>query len=325
MKSLFNSLLIALLIGFCWSINSTVKGQTTNSRYIKQYLNKDFNPIRGKETPKFYCFKPINNTGKFKYYKADNHTLIRTENRINNQLQSSTHYYINGNKEMFSEYKNDKRVKGTSYHFNGAKIFEAKYVYKEKVKYQEKIYDTHYLQVWDTLGNLILKKGTGRFNDFYNNGKLKDEGTYKKHKKNGTWKGYSPEGILEYSEEYKKGELVQGKSFADNKIFEYTKLKAATKPKGGFDALYKYISETLKYPASAKRTGTEGKVYVQLVINKVGKPINIEVVRGIGNGCDEVAIETIKSYPLGWTVAEERGQPIDQRLVIPINFNLGPK
>ncbi len=40
----------------------------------------------------------------------------------------------------------------------------------------------------------------------------------------------------------------------------FTVVESAAEPEGGFQAFYKYIGETMKYPKQARRMGIEGKV-----------------------------------------------------------------
>ena len=58
----------------------------------------------------------------------------------------------------------------------------------------------------------------------------------------------------------------------------------------GDSALHIYLSENIKYPAKAKDNGIEGTVYLTFVISSKGEVTDIKVLRGIGGGCDEEAV-----------------------------------
>lgn len=90
---------------------------------------------------------------------------------------------------------------------------------------------------------------------------------------------------------------------------------------GGLGAFYKYVSDEVKYPAQARRIEREGKVFVEFVINRDGSVTDIKVIKGIGAGCDEEAIRVIQKSPK-WTPGKQRGKPVRQRMVLPINFQL---
>ena len=93
-------------------------------------------------------------------------------------------------------------------------------------------------------------------------------------------------------------------------------------PKGGNQAFYKHVSDNIKYPPQARRTGIEGKVFVQFVICKDGSVCDVKVVKGIGGGCDEEAVRVVQSAP-AWNPGKQRGKPVKQRFTFPVVFKLG--
>jgi protein TonB len=102
----------------------------------------------------------------------------------------------------------------------------------------------------------------------------------------------------------------------------FTVVEESATPKGGMQAFYEHVGKKLKYPAQARRMGTEGKVFVQFVINKDGSISDVVAIKGIGAGCDEEAVRIIQSAP-PWTPGKQRGKPVKQRMVLPITFKLG--
>lgn len=102
----------------------------------------------------------------------------------------------------------------------------------------------------------------------------------------------------------------------------FTVVEETATPKGGMQAFYTYVGKKLKYPAQARRMGTEGKVFVQFVINKDGSISDVVAIKGIGAGCDEEAVRIIQSAP-AWTPGKQRGKAVKQRMVLPITFKLG--
>jgi periplasmic protein TonB len=71
----------------------------------------------------------------------------------------------------------------------------------------------------------------------------------------------------------------------------------AARFKNGTEGLNSYIKNNIRYPKTAIRANVEGKVYVKFKIQKNGKIDSINVLKGIGFGCDEEAIRLIKSMP----------------------------
>ncbi|MCK6617862.1 MAG: TonB family protein [Cyclobacteriaceae bacterium] len=90
---------------------------------------------------------------------------------------------------------------------------------------------------------------------------------------------------------------------------------------GGRTALVKFVSENLKYPNQARRMGIEGKVFLSAVIEKDGSVTNVQVLKGIGAGCDEEAVRVVSKLP-NWIPAKQRGRPVRSRITVPIIFAL---
>jgi TonB family protein len=127
----------------------------------------------------------------------------------------------------------------------------------------------------------------------------------------------------------------QGRLFAilekdghENKVIEmseedgvFNTVEETATPKEGFDAFYKYIAKNMKYPKSARDAKTEGKVFVQFIVDTDGSLYNVKVVKGIGNGCDDESIRVIKEGPL-WNPGKQKGVSVKQRYTLPIVFKL---
>lgn len=90
---------------------------------------------------------------------------------------------------------------------------------------------------------------------------------------------------------------------------------------GGNGAFYKFVQKEMKYPSQARRMGIEGKVFVQFVVDTDGSLSGVQVIRGIGAGCDEEAIRVLKMAPK-WNAGRQRGVPVKVRMTLPITFKL---
>jgi TonB family protein len=90
-------------------------------------------------------------------------------------------------------------------------------------------------------------------------------------------------------------------------------------PEGGMEGWSTYLKSNLKYPEAAKEAGIEGTVYVVFVITKTGEIENVEIIRGIGGGCDEEAMRVVRNAPK-WTPGKQRGQEMNVRMRLPIRF-----
>jgi periplasmic protein TonB len=105
---------------------------------------------------------------------------------------------------------------------------------------------------------------------------------------------------------------------------EFTIVEESASPAGGLGAFYAHISDQLKgkYPAIARRMGIEGRVFPEFVVEKNGTLTDIHVVKGIGGGCDELALKVLAASP-AWKPGKQRGKPVRQRMTLPIFFKLG--
>lgn len=87
-------------------------------------------------------------------------------------------------------------------------------------------------------------------------------------------------------------------------------------PIGGISGIQKRIV----YPEIAKRAGIEGKVLVLAFVDESGNVTKTEVIKGIGLGCDEAAIDAIVQTK--FTPGKQRGKTVKVRVTIPVTFKL---
>ncbi|MDY0102236.1 MAG: M56 family metallopeptidase [Lentimicrobium sp.] len=104
----------------------------------------------------------------------------------------------------------------------------------------------------------------------------------------------------------------------------YTVVEEVPRFKGGDGARIEYLSNAITYPEKAKKDKVEGTVYVTFVIEKDGAISNVRVLRGIGSGCDEVAVKAVTEMPV-WEPGKHRGQPVRVQFTMPLKFTLNSK
>ncbi len=90
---------------------------------------------------------------------------------------------------------------------------------------------------------------------------------------------------------------------------------------GGEKALMKYLATHIKYPALAKESGIQGRVFINFVVEPNGKIDHVKVLRGIGGGCDEEAVRVVEGMPR-WVPGRQRGKPVRVSFNLPIKFTL---
>ncbi len=104
----------------------------------------------------------------------------------------------------------------------------------------------------------------------------------------------------------------------------YTVVEQPARPREGFELYVSKLGSQIQYPATAREQKVEGKVFVQFTVNETGALSDFQIIKGIGSGCDQEALRVIEQGG-DWLPAEQRGQKVKQRMVIPIQFSLPGK
>ena len=90
---------------------------------------------------------------------------------------------------------------------------------------------------------------------------------------------------------------------------------------GGLEAMAKFLQKNMKYPAIARRMGTEGSVFVSFVVDRSGTISDIAVVKGISAECDKEAVRVVGMMP-PWKPGKQNGKAVKSRFVLPVKFKL---
>ena len=85
-------------------------------------------------------------------------------------------------------------------------------------------------------------------------------------------------------------------------------------PIGGLSS----IQSKIVYPEIARRAGVDGKVFVLAFVDESGNVTNAEIVKGIGSGCDEAALDAVLQTKFKPGI--QRGKPVKVKITIPIVF-----
>lgn len=102
----------------------------------------------------------------------------------------------------------------------------------------------------------------------------------------------------------------------------YEKVDKVPEFPGGQQALFKYLSENIKYPLVAKENGIQGRVICEFVVNADGSISDVKVVRSGGDpSLDKEAVRVIKSMPK-WNPGKLNGKAVRVKFTTPVNFRL---
>ena len=164
-------------------------------------------------------------------------------------------------------------------------------------------------------GNIKFEKNysNGKINglvkSFYKSGLIKDEIRYSNGMLHGVSREYYDNGGLAKVKTYEFGQLVnlisidydeyyiaplsayeQGKKKKRLEFDDFIcSVEICAEPVGGLEE----IESNIQYPELAKQYNLEGSVLVSATISKKGIPKNIKIVKGLGLGCDEAAIDAV--------------------------------
>lgn len=80
------------------------------------------------------------------------------------------------------------------------------------------------------------------------------------------------------------------------------------------------IMSKVVYPEEARKAGVEGRVVVQFIVNEEGTVVDPVIVKGIGSGCDEAAIEAVRNAK--FEPGLQDNTPVAVQYSLPIVFRL---
>jgi protein TonB len=83
------------------------------------------------------------------------------------------------------------------------------------------------------------------------------------------------------------------------------------------ELIYKVDPE---FSEEARKAKFMGIVLVNLIVDQNGQPQNVHVLRGVGMGLDEKAVEAVKQYR--FKAAREAGKPVAVELNVEVNFQI---
>ncbi len=107
----------------------------------------------------------------------------------------------------------------------------------------------------------------------------------------------------------------------DEKDKEWVIVEQMPEYAGGVAALSKFLQKNLRYPNPAANAGVSGKVYVQFVVGQDGAISKVDILKGLGFGCDEEAERVIKLMP-HWSAGKQSGRAVAVKFTLPISFQL---
>jgi len=101
-----------------------------------------------------------------------------------------------------------------------------------------------------------------------------------------------------------------------DEIVPFQELESYPEPVGGLQS----ITNKIHYTEIARRSGIEGTVVIEAILSKYGNVIEARVVKGIGGGLDEIALQAVNDTK--FIPGIQRDKPVKVKLSIPVLFRL---
>ena len=154
-------------------------------------------------------------------------------------------------------------------------------------------------------------------------GKISKKGQFSNGEKFGVWEYYDANGQLAHKVDVTTNELLYNRfqdEVSKSNIDKYSRPGVIL---GGLSSFYQKIGQYLRYPAEARRKGTQGKVKVRIVVSDEGKIKDVKVIEGKGDGLDEEAVRVMKLVDFEALPALDlNGKPIESEMTFPVTFQL---
>ena len=89
---------------------------------------------------------------------------------------------------------------------------------------------------------------------------------------------------------------------------------------GGVSAPVPVVWPEAEFSDEARRAKYQGVCLVSLIVDAHGDPVSPRVVRPLGMGLDEKALEAVRKYK--FKPAMKEGKPVPVQITIEVNFRL---
>ena len=212
----------------------------------------------------------------------------------NNQRNGIFLYYSDHHTyQSVGRYDHDRFVgKWEQFHNNGT------------LKSEEYFHDGYFLKnMWDSLGNQLVKDGAGKYLHYYENGVIAEEGEYKDGLKQGIWNGRHSNGAMHFEEFFSDGFLVKGRSRTlDGQTYVYDESSLYPMPDGGNKQLIQYLMKRTRQLDPSQH----GQVTLTFNVTTRSELRDFKVKNSLSKELDEKAIQFVREGPM-WIPAREHG------------------
>lgn len=90
---------------------------------------------------------------------------------------------------------------------------------------------------------------------------------------------------------------------------------------GGMMNFIKWLTDNLRYPATARSRNIQGKVITSFVVNRDGSVSDAKILQGVETSLDREALRVLQTMPR-WKSGKDRGVPCRTLIRLPIVFKI---
>lgn len=80
------------------------------------------------------------------------------------------------------------------------------------------------------------------------------------------------------------------------------------------------LAKKIKYPAIAKQTNIEGKVYAMAYVDENGNVDKVKIIKGLGAGCDEEVVRVLEGSK--FKPGQHEGKTVKVKTTVSVVFKL---
>jgi len=90
---------------------------------------------------------------------------------------------------------------------------------------------------------------------------------------------------------------------------------------GGMNEFYKYLAQTIRYPAEDRKNRVQGKVFISFIVEKDGSLSDIKAMRAPSASLGAEGIRVVSGSPK-WIPGTQNGKKVRVQYTVPISFKL---
>lgn len=205
----------------------------------------------------------------------------------------------------------------------------SKYTRKPQKRVKNGTYRYIYANGQDSLVNIFKNnKLEGQSITYFPDGATRLVKIYRNGHLDGHLIQYYPNGQIRRKEEYTQGKCTGGTLYAESgSELPFEPYEVMPEFPGGMQAFLVLLRNIMKYPQEAQKAKAEGKVIVQIIIDKDGTMTSPVLLQRVHPELDAEAMRVVNAIAqtYKWSPGRQDGETKRVKYVLPINFRLPQK